>query len=1135
MSASPKISSFTIIVTFLCVALAGIAFIPLLPIKLSPSRTLPQLTISYNMPGNSARVIEMEVTSRLEAMLARIKGIKEINSTSGNGWGYVTLELDKHTNIDAARFEASTIIRQTWPSLPDGLSYPVLEMSRPDDKEVRPFMSYTLNAAATPIFIQRFAEDQIKPRLSGIPGIYRIDVSGATPMEWRLEYDSRQLATLGISIPDIQKAISQYYQKEFLGTGNVETQLATSCKGGQSSQWIRLALVPENETDGFNPSLITVLNKDGKLIRLDQLLKVTRQEEAPQSYYRINGLNSIYLSIRAEETANQLELAKRVRAEMEYIRTLLPPGYEIHTSYDATEFIQDELNKIYVRTGLTVLILLMFVLLITREIKYLLLIIISLSINLSIAVILYYLSGLEMQLYSLAGVTISLSLVIDNTIVMTEHIRNRHNRKAILSILAATLTTIGALVIIFFLDEKIRLNLQDFAAVVIINLGVSLLIALFLVPALIDKMNLEWKKSGKKNISGEETEYTWKSRIKKRTNRILKRFPVYYNRYYQCQIDFLCGWKKLACFILLLAFGIPVFLLPEKIEYDTKDKKKIYTATDTLLIDTYNKFASNETYKEKIKPIVDKALGGTLRLFVQKVYEGSYFTRNEETVLSVSASLPNGTTLPQMNTLMSRMEAYLSTFKEIRQFQTNVYSARQAGIRIYFTKESERSGFPYTLKSKIISKALELGGGSWQVYGLQDQGFSNDVRERAGSFRIVMYGYNYDELYEWAEQLKAKLLTHRRIKEVLINSEFSWWKDDYQEFYFNLNKARLTQEDIQPIDLFASINPVFGKDIYTGTIVVNEETEKLKLSSRQSQEYDVWSMQYVPQTIDGKPYKLAELASVEKGQMPQKVYKVNQQYRLCLQYEYIGASNQGNKIQERDLKEINAILPMGYTAKSESAYWYWDKKDNKQYLLLLLIIVIIFFTTSILFNSLKQPLAVIFVIPISYIGVFLTFYWFKLNFDQGGFASFVLLCGITVNASIYILNEYNQIRQRKPLMSPYKAYLKAWNAKITPIFLTVVSTILGFIPFMLGPDKEAFWFPLAAGTIGGLAMSILGIFLYLPLFTLKNNPNLNFPLSNKDYRLSSKYFVCQPFAYCQQNVNSNIHPPIKQNILLRPL
>lgn len=1077
MSASPKISSFTIIVAFLCVALAGTAFIPLLPIKLSPSRTMPALNINYSMPGNSARVIEMEVTSRLEAMLARIKGIKSISSVSGNGWGYVTLELDKHTNVDAARFEASTIIRQTWPSLPDGLSYPVLEMQRPDNKTARPFMSYTLNAAATPIFIQRFAEEQIKPRLAGIPGIYRIDVTGATPMEWRLEYDSRQLSLLGISIYDIQSAISQYYRKEFLGTANVQKE--------DGEKWIRLALFPEGGEGAFDPTKISLTTKDGKLIRLDQLLKVTRQEEAPQSYYRINGLNSIYLFIRADETANQLELAKQVKAEMDHILTLLPPGYEIHTSYDATEFIRDELQKIYVRTGLTILILLLFVLIITRNFKYLFLIVISLSVNLCIAVILYYLLGLEMQLYSLAGITISLSLVIDNTIVMTDHIRNRHNRKAFMSILAATLTTMGALVIIFFLDESIRLNLQDFAAVVIINLGVSLAVALLLVPALIEKMGLGEKKHS--TVLPAKRLPAWMRRAGKGVNRFIKRFPVYFNRYYQAQIRFLCNWKRTACVILILAFGIPVFLLPEKIEMNSKDKKKVYTATDTMLIERYNKIFGSETYKEKVKPVLDKALGGTLRLFVQKVYEGSYFTRKDETVLTVTASLPNGTTLPQMNNLVERMEAFLSTFKEIRQFQTNIYSARQSNIRIYFTKESERSGFPYSLKSRIISKALELGGGSWGVYGLQDQGFNNDVREYAGSFRIQMFGYNYDELYEWAEKLKETLLTYRRIKEVIINSEFSWYKDDYQEFYFDLNKARMAEENIKPYDLFNSMRPVFGKDISSGSIVVDNETERLKLSSRQSHEFDIWSMQYVPQTIGNKSYKLSELATVEKGQMPQQVAKVNQQYRLCLQYEYIGASNQGNKIQKRVLKEFNMLLPMGYSAESSSDYWSWGDKDNTQYLLLLLIIVIIFFTTSILFNSLKQPLAVIFVIPISYIGVFLTFYWFKLNFDQGGFASFVLLCGITVNASIYIMNEYNQIRLRKPLISPYKAYLKAWNAKITPIFLTVISTILGFVPFMLGPDKEAFWFPMAAGTIGGLIMSILGIFLYLPIFTLKRS------------------------------------------------
>ena len=183
---------------------------------------------------------------------------------------------------------------------------------------------------------------------------------------------------------------------------------------------------------------------------------------------------------------------------------------------------------------------------------------------------------------------------------------------------------------------------------------------------------------------------------------------------------------------------------------------------------------------------------------------------------------------------------------------------------------------------------------------------------------------------------------------------------------------------------------------------------------------------------------------------------------------------------------------MGYTVeKDDGMFWSWNDEDSSQYALLLLVISIIFFISAILFNSLSQPLAIIFVIPISYIGVFLTFYLYGLNFDQGGFASFILLCGITVNASIYILNEYNSIRRLNHKISPLKAYTKAWNHKVIPIFLTVVSTILGFIPFMIGETKEAFWFPLAAGTIGGLVMSVIGIFVYLPVFVLNKKTNLH--------------------------------------------
>ena len=1054
MSNPRNLSSFTLIVTFVCLSLIGVVLVPLLPVKLAPSRTLPGLTVSFSMPGNSSRVIEAEVTSKLEAMMARVKGIRKVNSTSDNGSGSISLELDKHADIDVTRFEVSTIIRQTWPQLPEGVSYPQISTRRSDDKASRPFITYTLNAPANPILIQQYAEENIKPVLGQLKGIYKVELNGATPMEWQLEYDSDQLSRLGITLQAVQRAINRHYEKEFLGICSIE-------KGAEGREWIRLVRTSTEKEMEFEPGAIQLQAEDGTMVTLDKLIKVKHVEERPQSYYRINGLNSVYLYVTAEETANQLNLSGEVKHLMGELQQKMPPGYEVHISYDATEYIQKELDKIYFRTGLTVLILLLFVALITRNLRYLFLIVTSLAVNISVAVILYYAFGLEMQLYSLAGITISLNLVIDNTIVMTDHILHRRNLKAFVSVLAATLTTIGALVIIFFLDEKIRLNLQDFAAVVIINLAVSLFVALFFVPSMIDKIGLEKKKRRKRR------------RFLLRPT-FMKRLTVYFTRFYQGVIYYLCRFRVIACLLLLLGFGLPVFMLPEKMEGEGK------------WVEYYNKVFDNPTFKDKVKPVINKALGGSLRLFAEKVYEGSYFNRDEgEVVLSVYATLPNGSTLEQMNVLIKRMETYLSDFKEIRQFQTYIYNARQANIQIYFTKENQRSGFPYTLKANIISKALTLGGGSWSVYGLQDQGFSNDVRESAGSFRVKLYGYNYDELSYWTEQLKEKLLLHRRIKEVTVNSEFSWWKDDYSEFYLDLDRLRMAKEHITATQLFAALRPVFGRDIYCGNVLFDSQTEQLKLSSVQGQRYDVWGLVNIPFFIDGRSYKLADFATVRKGQSPQKVAKENQQYRLCLQYEYIGSSEQGKKLLKKDLEEFNKILPMGYTAENEQDYWSWNKKDNKQYALLLIVIAIIFFTTAILFNSLKQPLAIIFVIPISYIGVFLTFYLFGLNFDQGGLASFVLLCGITVNASIYILNEYNAIRKRYPLLLPVRAFTKAWNSKILPIFLTVVSTILGFIPFMVGDGKEAFWFPLAAGTIGGLVMSILGIFLFLPIFSLK--------------------------------------------------
>ncbi|MCM1111016.1 MAG: efflux RND transporter permease subunit [Clostridium sp.] len=1043
-----KSSSFSVIVVFIALSILGCALVPLLPVRLAPSNALPSLTVSYQMAGGSARTVEQEITSRLESVMARVGGVRDIDSRSWNGGGSVTIGLDRHADIDNVRFEVSTLVRQVWPQMPEGAGYPVISLRQADNSASRPFMTLTLNAPANPAEIQAFGEENLKPLLARIPGVAKVELRGAQPMEWRLYYDVDRLSALGLDPADILSAVREHYSAEFLGIAPTGEE--------SGDRWLRVTMKTDGTTDSFSPAEITVRTANGDPVPLDKLVEARRVEADPTGYFRINGLNSIYVNITAAEDANQLDVASRVRRTLDRFSGSMPPGYMTDTAYDATEQIDDELSKIYFRTGLTVLILLVFVGLVTLNLRYVLLITIGLAVNLAVAVLFYYFFAVEIQLYSLAGITISLNLVIDNLIVMTDHYVRRRNLRVFTAILAATLTTIGALSVVFFMDERTRLSLQDFVAVVVINLCVSLAVALFLVPALIERLGIR-RRSGRGG----------------RLVHLRRRLAVVLSRAYGATVRFVVRHRTAVVILVVLAFGTPVFMLPEKIE------------GEGWFARNYNATFGSARYRENIKPIVDASLGGALRLFVDKVYSGSYWGREPgEPVLSVNATLPNGATLDQMNALITKMESYLAGFPEIRQFQTSVNGPRRASITIFFEKEFQHNGFPYSLKSQIISKALTLGGGSWSVYGLEDQGFNNDVRESAGSYRVRLSGYNYDDLYDWALRMRDTLLTHRRIREVTVSSEFSYWKDDYSEFHLVVDRDKLAKTGIDATQLFNAIEPTFGRGLAAGTVAGPDCSERIKLHSRQGELYDIFALMHQPfTTSSGRTFKLTDIGTIERRQSPQDIVKKNQEYILCLQYEYVGSSKQGDRVLDADLETINRLMPVGYRAVREGYNWR-PADEAAKYWLLLLVVGIIFFISSILFNSLRQPFAIIFMIPVSFIGVFLIFYLLEFKFDQGGFASFILLAGITVNAAIYILNEYNTLRRQYPRVALRRLYIRAFRAKIVPILLTVLSTILGFIPFMVGVEKESFWFPLAVGTIGGLAMSMIALLFVFPVFVL---------------------------------------------------
>jgi len=1022
-------SSFTVIIVALCLTIIGFVFLPMLPVKLSPDQSLPSINVNFGMRNATSKVLESEVTCKLEAMFARMSGVQEITSTSRNGSGNINIRFDKHTDLDAARFEVSTLIRQIWPELPDGAYYPEISMERPDDGNAqRSFMIFSINAIEDEQSIYNNAERVFKAGFTDIGDVSAVSISGAGNMQWHLEYDYDALRSIGVTVSDIQNAIAAYRTNSNIGAYVITTNISDTT---------------------FSLSDICVRTKDSTIVPLSRLVTQTYIRERPWNIMRINGLNSIYLELRAAESANQIALQKLVMQRLSSLKKQLPDGYEIHKIYDATDYIGDELDKIYFRSGLTIVILLIFIYLTTFSWRQLLVVMGSLICNLAVAFVAYYFLGVELHLYSLAAITISLNLMIDNTIIMSDHWRRCHNVKAILPIVAATLTTIGALSIVFFLDDRLRLNLYDFAVVMIVNLLLSIFTALWLVPAMINMQ----KDNGLKRFS-----------------RRRLRFAVRFNRVYGKFVNFTIKRRWIAYLFVIFVFGLPLFMMPREIK------------GTNWFARSYNTVFGSKLYNETIRPYTDVIFGGTLRLFVEKVYNGSYWSRNDEVVLSIYATLPYGSTIGQMDYLMRQMESYLSKYQEIKQFTTNL-SAQSGSIQVYFTKEAAKSSFPYMLKSQVISKGLQLGGGSWSVYGLQDQGFSNDVRESVGSYKMDISGYNYETLLQWADSIRAHLLTYMRIKEVAINAREMYYKSDYMEYRLTPNLDYMAHQGIPANYLFYVLPQIFVADNRCGEVWNDGRRESITLSTLQSDKYDIWSLLNRPVEIGGRIHKLGQLCRLEKLQAPQEIVKTNQQYNLCVQFEYIGSSTMGQKAMMEADSIYSARLPIGYSVKSGQNYYSWRDEDSRQYWLLGLVVAIIFFTTSILFNSLRLPLVIISVIPVSYVGLFLTFFLFGLNFDQGGFAALILLCGITVNASIYIVDEYRQYLRR--YKNPRKSFVKAFSIKIIPIMLTILSTILGFIPFMVGDGKEAFWFPLAAGTIGGLVMSLVGIVMFLPGFLVK--------------------------------------------------
>ncbi|GAB2480478.1 efflux RND transporter permease subunit [Algoriphagus taiwanensis] len=1023
---------FRVLIAFVVLGILGFATVPLLSVDLNPREREPVLSVGFTIPQSSPEIIEKLGTSPLEGAFSQLTELKQIKSVSNYNQGSVTLRFDKKANMELKKFEVLALIRQIYPQLDERMSYPVVTQSAESRSDIKtPILTYSVNGPFASFEIKKITEDVLKPAITRFAEVEEVQVRGANDLQLYVTFDGQRLQAFGLSRNQLSQELTRAFGQQFPGTvynNQGETLFVTLDRKLTNLEQLENLIIKQDQ---------------GLEIRLRDVAKVTLEEAEPISFYRINGNNSVTLSIYNRDGVNKVLLAKSLKASLEAAKVNLPQGFEVRLENDDTEFLEKELNKIYQRSGLSILILIAFIFLINRNIKYLSILFLGIVVNLSLTSMILYFLGVDIHLYSIAGLTISFGLVVDNAIVMMDHLHKYRNRKVFMALLAASLTTVAALLLVLLLPEEDRKNLTEFSIVVSVMLGVSLLVALFFTPAFYEVLFKDSVVKGRKlSIPQLRTRVNWLNR-------------------YERMVGGTSRFRKAFLFGVILLFGTPIFFLPAKWEGQ----------------EWYNKTVGNTFYQEEIRPYVDKALGGSLRMFVRGVYEKSSYREPEKTRLYVSARLPFGNTLQQMDFIMREFEEYLKGVEGIDQFVTYVISGQYAQIVITFKEAYEKGALPYQLKGKLSVKSTDWSGAQWNIYGVGQGFYTGGGGEGIPSFRVEMRGYNFDELERQADVLAEKLLRHKRIQTVNTNERLSYNEQKTQEYVLRLDQNQIALGGTSQYELVNTLQDLSKPQRPAAYLNLADQNYGLMLKEEQSEDFSKFDLEQKGLfSGEEKIVKISDFGALSLETTTNALHKEDRQYLRVVSFEYMGSAKFGNEYLEEVLKELKAQMPIGYEAKKQE--WGWSFEQTKrQYGLLGLLIVAIFFICTILFENFRQPFLIIFLIPISFIGLFLIFSLFDFYFDQGGYAAFVMLGGLAVNAGIFILNDFNNRSGKKE----NRKLLKSIAGKAIPILLTVLSTCFGLIPFLIEGQNEIFWFSLAIGTIGGLVFSLLGVFWILPV------------------------------------------------------
>jgi multidrug efflux pump len=401
------------VVVNLVIVLVGWRALTTLPLQQYPKIESSSVIITTVYYGASAETVRGFLSTPIERVVSAISGVDYVESTSRAGVSTVTVHLKLNHSSTAALAEVTARLQQVRSELPAEAEPPAIEVQRAD----RPYASFYLSFTSTERSVPAVTDwllRTLQPQLSTLAGVQRVTFEGGRQIAMRVWIDPDRLAALNLSPGDVQAALKRNNFLAAVGRtkGNlVQINLLANTD---------LRSAPEFEN-------LIVADRGGAIVRLRDVAQVEREAEEADMVAKYNEKEGVYLGIWALVGSNEIEVAHRLRGEMERIRPTLPKDIDMQLVWDGTMFMRNALTEISKTLSETILIVALVVFLFMGSVRTALVPLVAMPVSLVGAAIFMFAFGFSLNLLTLLAIVLSVGLVVDDAIVVVENVE-RHVR-----------------------------------------------------------------------------------------------------------------------------------------------------------------------------------------------------------------------------------------------------------------------------------------------------------------------------------------------------------------------------------------------------------------------------------------------------------------------------------------------------------------------------------------------------------------------------------------------------------------------------------------------------------------------------------------------------------------------------------